>query len=135
MISTDRIIREARALGVAPGMLCTTCGRVSGGSEHFGHTVTRIDPAILARPVAPRARKVVEWLTVAEVAALLRVSKMTVYRLTHLGEIDSVRIGRSIRIKADDVHAYVDRDDQDDELPLPVDKAELVRANTWGVGA
>jgi predicted DNA-binding transcriptional regulator AlpA len=33
----------------------------------------------------------VRFLTVAEVAALMRVSKMTVYRLVHSGELPAVR--------------------------------------------
>lgn len=37
-------------------------------------------------------------MTVDEIAALLRVSKMTVYRLLHSGELDAVRIGRSFRV-------------------------------------
>lgn len=37
-------------------------------------------------------------LTVTEVAKILRVSKMTVYRFVHSGELASVRVGRSIRI-------------------------------------
>lgn len=40
------------------------------------------------------------WLTVAEVARQLRVSKMTVYRLVNGGELRSVRVGRSFRIRA-----------------------------------
>lgn len=39
-----------------------------------------------------------EYLTVVEVATVLRLSKMTVYRLIATGELPSVRIGRSIRI-------------------------------------
>ena len=38
------------------------------------------------------------FLTVAEVADLLRVSKMTVYRMVHAGEIPAVRVGRSFRV-------------------------------------
>lgn len=38
-----------------------------------------------------------QLLTVAEVAALMRVSKMTVYRLVHNGELPAVRVGRSFR--------------------------------------
>ena len=37
-------------------------------------------------------------LTVAEVATLLRVSKMSVYRLIHSGELEAVRFGRSFRV-------------------------------------
>lgn len=38
------------------------------------------------------------FLTVAEVAELMRVSRMTVYRMVHAGEIPSVRVGRSFRV-------------------------------------
>ena len=40
----------------------------------------------------------VRFLTVAEVAELMRVSKMTVYRLVHSGELPAVRFGRSYRV-------------------------------------
>lgn len=49
----------------------------------------------------------VELLTVAEVAAALRVSKMTVYRKVHEGELPSVQFGRSFRIPASAVEAYM----------------------------
>ncbi|MHB2021886.1 MAG: helix-turn-helix domain-containing protein [Mycobacteriales bacterium] len=47
------------------------------------------------------------FLTVAEVAALMRVSKMTVYRLVHGGELPAVRVGRSFRVPEDAVHNYL----------------------------
>ena len=40
----------------------------------------------------------VRFLTVAEVAEMMRVSSMTVYRLVHAGELPAVRFGRSYRI-------------------------------------
>ena len=40
----------------------------------------------------------------AEVASLMRVSKMTVYRLVHNGELPAVRVGRSFRVHAKAVH-------------------------------
>ncbi len=46
-------------------------------------------------------------LTVAEVAAHLRVSTMTVYRLLKAGELPSVRIGKSFRVREDDLDAYL----------------------------
>jgi excisionase family DNA binding protein len=39
------------------------------------------------------------FLTVAEVAAMSQVSKMTIYRLVHAGELEAVRLGRSFRIR------------------------------------
>lgn len=38
------------------------------------------------------------FLTVGEVAQMMRVSTMTVYRLVHSGELPAVRFGRSFRI-------------------------------------
>ncbi|MFT3661127.1 MAG: helix-turn-helix domain-containing protein [Gordonia sp. (in: high G+C Gram-positive bacteria)] len=49
-----------------------------------------------------------QFLTVAEVAALMRVSKMTVYRLVHSGELPAVRVGRSFRVHAKAVHEYLE---------------------------
>lgn len=49
----------------------------------------------------------VKFLTVAEVAELMRVSKMTVYRLVHSGELAAVRVGRSFRVPEHAVHAYL----------------------------
>ena len=40
----------------------------------------------------------IRFLTVAEVAEMMRVSNMTVYRLVHSGELPAVRFGRSFRI-------------------------------------
>ena len=48
-----------------------------------------------------------KFLTVAEVAAMMRVSKMTVYRLVHNGELPAVRVGRSFRVTEDDVDDYL----------------------------
>ncbi|MDQ6649690.1 MAG: helix-turn-helix domain-containing protein [Actinomycetota bacterium] len=49
----------------------------------------------------------VRFLTVAEVASIMRVSKMTVYRLVHSGEMTAVRVGRSFRVPEQAVHAYL----------------------------
>lgn len=44
-----------------------------------------------------------ELLSVAEVSAIFRVSKMTVYRMMQHGEIEHVRVGKSYRIFAESV--------------------------------
>ena len=46
-------------------------------------------------------------LTVAEVATVMRVSKMTVYRLVHGGELPAIRVGRSFRVPEQAVHDYL----------------------------
>ena len=47
------------------------------------------------------------FVTVAEVANLLRVSNMTVYRLIQAGSLPAVRVGRSYRLREDDVDRYL----------------------------
>ena len=47
------------------------------------------------------------FLTVAEVAKLMRVSTMTVYRLIKSGDLAAVRVGKSYRIREDDVDRYL----------------------------
>ena len=47
------------------------------------------------------------FLTVAEVAEMMRVSNMTVYRLVKSGELPAVRFGRSYRIPETAVEAAV----------------------------
>jgi excisionase family DNA binding protein len=49
----------------------------------------------------------VRFLTVAEVAAIMRVSKMTVYRLVHAGDLPAVKVGRSYRVPEQAIHDYL----------------------------
>ncbi|MGQ0670814.1 MAG: helix-turn-helix domain-containing protein [Actinomycetota bacterium] len=48
------------------------------------------------------------FVTVSEVASLLRVSRMTVYRLIRQGDLPAVRMGRALRLREDEVHRYID---------------------------
>lgn len=47
------------------------------------------------------------FLTVQEVADMLRVSSMTVYRLIKAGDLAAVRVGRSFRVRDTDVDGYL----------------------------
>ena len=47
------------------------------------------------------------FLTVQEVAQLMRVSSMTVYRLIRAGDLPAVRVGRSFRVRDVDVDGYL----------------------------
>jgi excisionase family DNA binding protein len=49
------------------------------------------------------------FLTVAEVAEAMRVSKMTVYRLVHAGTLPAVQVGRSFRIPERAVSDYLEQ--------------------------
>ena len=46
----------------------------------------------MVQPSSPR------FMTVTEVADIMRVSKMTVYRLIHSGEMPAIRVGKSFRV-------------------------------------
>ena len=47
------------------------------------------------------------YLTVSEVAGVLRVSNMTVYRLINAGQMPAVRVGKAYRIREDDIDRYL----------------------------
>jgi excisionase family DNA binding protein len=47
-------------------------------------------------------------LTVGEVANIMRVSNMTVYRLIKSGQLSAIRVGKNYRIRRTDVEKYLD---------------------------
>jgi excisionase family DNA binding protein len=49
-----------------------------------------------------------KFLTVAEVAAILRLSKMSVYRLIHSGQLEAVQFGRSFRVAEKALNTYLE---------------------------
>ena len=61
------------------------------------------------RPPSNRLEGRGRFLTVAEVAGILRVSTMTVYRLIKAGNLAAVRVGKSYRVREDDVDSYLAR--------------------------
>ena len=83
-------------------------GQHSMGSRPMAVRLTAGHP-MPAAPVTqrPAPRTVVSFLTVTEVAAIMRVSKMTVYRLVHGGELAAVRVGRSFRVPEPAVRDYL----------------------------
>ena len=48
-----------------------------------------------------------QFLTVAEVAKALRISNMTVYRLISSSQLPAVRVGKSYRLREEDVDRYL----------------------------
>lgn len=91
------------------------------------------DPAPDVAPSAtedPRSRpsrrplSEVVFLTVAETADIMQVSKMTVYRLVRSGHLPAIRVGRSFRVPKQAVHDFVRESDADSEsLTVPADRA------------
>ena len=49
----------------------------------------------------------VRYLTVAEVAEVMRLSRMTVYRFVQRGDLPAVRVGRSYRVPADALERFL----------------------------
>ena len=47
------------------------------------------------------------FLTVAEVATMLRVSKMTVYRMVHSGDLPAIQVGRSFHMPEHAIKQYL----------------------------
>jgi excisionase family DNA binding protein len=69
---------------------------------------SRRSPAAADEKPAEAAFADVHFLTVAEVASVMRVSKMTVYRMVHGGDLPAVRVGRSFRVPEQAVHDYLE---------------------------
>jgi excisionase family DNA binding protein len=73
--------------------------------------VARVVPVRSAEDVSglPKRRPFVgdRLLTVGEVAATMRVSNMTVYRLIKAGQLAAIRVGKNYRIRESDVNKYL----------------------------
>jgi excisionase family DNA binding protein len=84
-------------------------GRPMTAAAAVARPVPAAHPAAMpvGRQAVPAPRAAVTFLTVAEVAAMMRVSKMTVYRLVHAGELSAVRVGRSFRVPERAVQDYL----------------------------
>ena len=54
-----------------------------------------------------------EWLTLADLAAWLKVGRTTVYRLITSGAVPSYRVGRSVRVRRADVERWLEETRQD----------------------
>ncbi len=46
-------------------------------------------------------------LTVGEVATMMRVSNMTVYRLIKSGQLAAIRVGKNYRLRRSDIEDYL----------------------------
>ena len=50
-----------------------------------------------------------EFYTVKELAELLRVTEMTIYRLVKRGELTAYHIGRAMRFRRDDIEVFLEK--------------------------
>lgn len=82
----------------------------------------------MTSPVTPRTA----FLTVAEVADMLRVSRMTVYRWVHAGDLPAVRFGRSFRVPQQAVTVFMENAALHGGLPAEIDERD--ERSTGAVG-
>jgi excisionase family DNA binding protein len=62
-----------------------------------------------------------EWMTIREVAELLRVSEVTVSRWIKQGRLPAARVGpRALRIRRDDLGYLFDVPERGSSVPVPV---------------
>jgi excisionase family DNA binding protein len=80
---------------------------VEAGLARLNRWMAEEFPPPPPRPHSERPLQEVRFLTVAETAAVMRVTKMTVYRLVHSGELVSIRVGQSFRIPETALHDYL----------------------------
>jgi len=87
-----------------------------GITSHTRLTAAReVPPTLVSYPGRKKTRPIemashlsdLRFLTVGEVADMMRVSSMTVYRMVHAGDIPAVRFGRSFRIPESAVVAAI----------------------------
>ena len=55
-----------------------------------------------------RTSPISRLMTVVEVATVMRVSRMTVYRLIRRGHLKAIRVGRNYRVREDDLNEYLE---------------------------
>jgi excisionase family DNA binding protein len=79
----------------------------SGVSSGVSASATTAAPASSGQRQDAERLGELKFLTVAEVATLMRVSKMTVYRLVNAATLPAVRVGRSVRVPEQAVHDYL----------------------------
>ncbi|MBB3674805.1 helix-turn-helix domain-containing protein [Modestobacter versicolor] len=108
MTTPQRTAAPALARPAVPTQRPYARPAVPAGQRPLGMRPAAPQP-MAPRPVMerPTPRPAVAFLTVVEVAAIMRVSKMTVYRLVHGGELAAVRVGRSFRVPESAVRQYL----------------------------
>jgi excisionase family DNA binding protein len=79
-----------------------------------------------------------EFLTVAEIAELLKVNPQTVRNWIDRGELPAVRVGaRRVRVRRTDLDAFIDagatnNPEPEIEPPMPVDEGSITAWATFG---
>jgi excisionase family DNA binding protein len=84
-----------------------------GWTESERHTrlsCAHVIPLAISRKGSPMPGTTwseVKFLTIYEIATMMRISKMSAYRLIHSGELEAIRVGRSYRVPEQAVISYM----------------------------
>jgi excisionase family DNA binding protein len=73
-----------------------------------------------------------EFLTVAEVATILRLNEQTIRNWIDQGQLPAVRIGRRIRITRADLQHVIDRGSSAPADPPPQERQQTAQAFWYG---
>jgi excisionase family DNA binding protein len=97
-----RVVREQHDARARRGDVVE--GVAHEADEEVGASVLAVEDVSV-----PKRRPFVgdRLLTVGEVAATMRVSNMTVYRLIKAGQLAAIRVGKNYRIRESDVNKYL----------------------------
>ena len=85
-----------------------TIPNLAAGDYEVTVTVTGFKTAVSKVNLIVGAKQQMNFaMTVGEVAQVLRISNMTVYRLISSGQLAAVRVGKSYRLREEDVDQYL----------------------------
>lgn len=71
---------------------------------------SKLDDGVVCRDFSgePSSPRETRFITVAEVATIMRISKMTAYRMIGAGVLPAIKVGRSYRVPEEAVRYYID---------------------------
>jgi excisionase family DNA binding protein len=103
--STDDDLRHIAAI---LSMIATAITRMADTAPGTSKSEGQNKKTMGASAPAPNGLPEHEILTVAEVAKYLRISKAQAYVLTRRGEIPTIRVGQSPRVRRQDLPKYLE---------------------------
>ena len=106
----------ARIQAVNPTRLRALLENVQAVRDAISNLEQEITAALAehrAEAASPQRPSDDEWLTLAELAAWLKVGRTTLYRLITSGAVPSFRVGRSVRVRRADVERWLEDTRQD----------------------
>jgi len=62
----------------------------------------------------------IEYCTPKELARLLRVHMMTIYRMMYQGKLSATKYGRMVRISKDDIEKLIGRELTEDDVKIMI---------------